>query len=121
MAGAASLTGEFKYDLGDGTHATLRYSESATALSLDVVLVPAAHRARGVGTALIHRVLCLADCTGRDVLVVARPIGALNAIALARLVSYYQRFGFVEIDRGVSSVRMRRPAPAGPSSVDAPD
>lgn len=103
-----NIVGELRYYLG-GDYATLRFSESATSMSIDIVLVPAIHRSRGVGTELIHQVLHLADCTAREVHVAARPIGVSGAAALERLVAYYRRFGFEETDRGVSVVYMRRP------------
>ena len=102
-----NLIGELKYFLG-GDHATLRFSECATSLSIDIVLVPSAHRSQGVGTALIRRALCLADAGGLEVHVAARPIGTHGADALERLVAYYTRFGFAELDRGVSVIYMRR-------------
>lgn len=101
------LTGELRQVLGT-EHATLRYSEDASAISLDIVLVPVAHRAKGIGTALIQRVLCLADSLGKETRVAARPIGTHGEVPLERLVAYYCRFGFEEISRGVSVVHMRR-------------
>lgn len=101
------LTGELRHALG-AEHATLRFSEDDSAISLDIVLVPATHRARGIGSALIQRVLCMADSLGKEARVAARPIGTHGDVPLERLVAYYRRFGFEETSRGVSVVHMRR-------------
>jgi GNAT superfamily N-acetyltransferase len=111
-----NVTGELRYYLG-GEYATLRYSESRSSLSIDIVLVPGPHRGQGVGSALIARVLLLADLTRRPVFVDARPIGTSSEAALHRLVAYYQRFGFVETGQGLTVVHMRRPVPAASSVV----
>lgn len=114
------LTGELRHQLG-ADRATLRFSEDATTVELEVVLVPAAHRGRGLGTALIERVLCLADSLGKETKVAARPIGTHGADVLERLVTYYRRFGFEETSRGVSVVYMRRPpGRARPAGLHGP-
>ena len=105
-----NVTGEMRHRLGDDC-ATLKYSESRSSISIDIVLVPGAHRGQGVGAALISRVLLLADCSRRPVFVDARPIGASGETALQRLVSYYERFGFEVMSRGLTVVHMRRPPP----------
>lgn len=104
---ARKLTGALRQVRG-AEHATLRYSEDASEISLDISLVPPAHRAHGIGTALIQRVLCMADSLGKATKVAARPIGTHGEVPLERLVAYYRRFGFEEISRGVSVVHMRR-------------
>lgn len=86
----------------------MRFSESSDALTLDLVLVPAERRGQGVGTALINRLLLLADTIGKPVLTTARPIGRSNPETLARLVRYYERMGFAVTKWGVSSALMRR-------------
>ena len=102
-----NIVGEVRQFLG-GDHAVLKYSESRSSLSIDVVLVPARHRGQGVGGGLIARVLMLADITDRQVFVDARPIGSSGDIALERLVTYYGQFGFQPFDRGLTVVHMCR-------------
>jgi GNAT superfamily N-acetyltransferase len=104
-----NIVGEMKYFLGDGDdYAQLKFSESKSAFSIDIVLVPAAHRNQGVGTALINHVLLLADCMGKEVNLCARPIGSASEEVLARLVAYYQGLGFEVIDTGVTTAYMTR-------------
>ena len=105
------IVGEMRCRL-DAGDALLRFSETLTTISVDVVLVPAASRGRGIGTALLKRVLLLADATSRPVQVAARPIGATGEAPLQRLVAFYRRFGFEESGRGVSVVYMLRPPAA---------
>ena len=107
-----NLVGELCYHLGDGC-ARLRFSESRTSLSIDTVLVPSTHRGLGIGSALIARVLLLADATGRAVHVSARPLGNASEETLLRLVTFYERFGFVEHDRGLTVVHLRRQPSTG--------
>lgn len=102
-----NISGEIRHFLG-GNYAFLKYSECRSSLSIDVVLVPPSHRGQGVGSGLIARILVLADLTARKVFVDARPIGASGEPALERLVTYYKRFGFEEIDRGLTVVHMCR-------------
>ena len=111
-----NVTGELRYYLG-GEYATLRYTETRSSMSIDIVLVPAPHRGQGIGSGLIARVLLLADLTQRPVFVDARPIGTSGEAALERLVTYYQSFGFEETGRGLTVVHMRRPAAADPAAV----
>jgi len=102
-----NIVGEIKHYLGDD-YAILKFSESRTSFSIDIVSVPAAYRNRGIGTLLIRHVLSLADAMQKDVMVSARPIGTSNEETLQRLVRYYERFGFREFDRGLTVVYMRR-------------
>jgi GNAT superfamily N-acetyltransferase len=108
--GVANLEGELVLHLGAAGDARLRFSEGRDAFVLDLVLVPSATRGQGHGSALIARLLAIADALGKPVALTARPIGRSSAPALERLVRYYQTFGFVADQRGVSSVLMRRPA-----------
>ena len=103
-----NITGEIRYFLGKGDYAHLKFSESGSALSIDILLVPAAHRKQGIGTLLIERVIALADALGKDIFVTARPIGASGEAALSKLVRYYVRFGFTIADRGISTAYMVR-------------
>jgi GNAT superfamily N-acetyltransferase len=105
-----NLTAEVRLHLGESKSALLRYTESADALSLDIVIVPREFRSQGLGSLLVRRVLLLADSLGKPVLTTARPIGGHTPETLERLVSYYGQFGFRTVQRGVSAVHMRRPA-----------
>jgi GNAT superfamily N-acetyltransferase len=88
----------------------LRFTETLEAIELDIVLVPTGHRKRGIGTFLVLRLLTLADAVGKPVRTTARPIGQRSPAILARLVAYYHRFGFEARERGVTTVKMERPA-----------
>ncbi|MBI5074582.1 MAG: hypothetical protein HZB62_05375 [Nitrospirae bacterium] len=103
-----NITGEIKFFLGDGDYAHLKFSESRTSFSIDIVSVPAAYRSKGIGSLLIGRVLLMADTMDKDIYLSARPIGAYTVERLSRLVSYYQRFGFSVIDEGLTMVSMKR-------------
>lgn len=104
-----NLHGELVQRLDEKLSARLKFAETAASFSIDIVLVPAAHRGSGVGSALMQRVLLLADALGKDVHLTARPIGTSGAEALTRLIRYYERFGFEVCDRGLTTARMRRP------------
>lgn len=103
-----NVTGEMVWHLGDDNHATLKYSESHLAYSIDTVLVSAKFRGQGIGAQLIKKILILADAEDKEVYLSARPIGSNNEEKLMRLVHYYERFGFHSIDRGLSVVYMKR-------------
>jgi GNAT superfamily N-acetyltransferase len=102
-----NVVGEIKWFLGDD-YAHLKFSESKTSFSIDVVMVPSAHRGNGIGTALIRHILCLADCMGKDVYVSARPLVQYSEEKLARLIVYYERLGFEITDRGLTTAYMRK-------------
>lgn len=97
----------------DQTYAKLQFSESSQAFSIDTIMVPAAHRNKGVGRNLINHVLVMADTMGKLVRVSARPIGNCSEERLQRLVAYYESFGFQLEDRGLSIAYMVRIAPQG--------
>jgi ribosomal protein S18 acetylase RimI-like enzyme len=105
-----NVVGEIKWYLGDD-YAHLRFSEGVGSFSIDTVMVPAAHRGKGIGTHLITHILILADQLGKRVLVSARPIGDTSEERLQRLIAYYQRFGFYLEDRGHSIAYMVRDVP----------
>lgn len=107
---------EMKLHLGNERAAVMRFSESRYALSLDLILVPSGFRSSGLGTALIHRLFAIADSLGKPVHTMARPIGQSNPEALARLVRYYERLGFMAIEGGFGSVHMKRAANSGSPS-----
>lgn len=100
-----NITGEIKYFLGED-YALLRFSESKTSFSIDIVNVPSPHRNKGIGTTLINHVLHLADRLGKSVLVTARPIGSSEVEKLQRLVCFYKKFGFEVQDTGLTAVYM---------------
>ncbi|MEW6365525.1 MAG: GNAT family N-acetyltransferase [Acidobacteriota bacterium] len=102
-----------KWFLGDD-YAQIRFSESTRSFSVDIVMVPAAHRGQGIGTTLIQHIIHLADCMGKDVYLSARPIGSFSAEKLDRLVAYYRRLGFEVIDTGLTVSHMRREPAARP-------
>lgn len=101
------ITGELKLQLGK-EHALLRFSESRTALSIDMLHVPASHRRQGIGASLINHMIKFAEGLGKDVLVSVRPIGSHTEERLQKLVKYYKKFGFTETGKGVSTVYMIR-------------
>ncbi len=105
-----NLTAEVRCHLGGEESAVLRFSEGKDAFVLDLVLVPAEHRAQGLGTALIHRLLVLADWAGKRIDTTARPIGRSTPETLERLVRYYEGLGFHRTKEGLTSVMMSRPA-----------
>jgi GNAT superfamily N-acetyltransferase len=102
-----NIVGEMKWFLGDD-YAQMKYSESSGSFSIDLVMVPASHRGRGIGTNLISHVLYLADRMKKDVYLSARPIGSYSGEKLERLIAYYQRLGFEVIDRGLTVAYMQR-------------
>jgi GNAT superfamily N-acetyltransferase len=105
-----NVVGEIKWYL-DNDYAHLRFSEGLGAFSIDTLMVPAAHRNKGIGTRLITHILVLADHLGKQVRVSARPIGETSEERLQRLISYYKRFGFSLEDRGNSiAYLVRMPA-----------
>lgn len=107
---ALNATAEIKVHLGETGSAVMRFSESRHAFSLDLILVPSAYRGGGLGTALILRLLAIADAVGKPVHTTARPIGHSSPEILDRLVTYYERFGFVPVEQGYRAVHMKRPA-----------
>jgi GNAT superfamily N-acetyltransferase len=111
---AMNLTGELKWHLGANSFARLKFSESREAFSIDMMFVPPDHRGKGVGEKLLKHIVTLADMNAKPINLTARPIGGqLNDAALTRLVKFYQRFDFEEIDKGVTVSYMRR-APKQP-------
>lgn len=94
-------------------YAYLKYSETKSSLSIDIVSVPVAHRGRGIGGALIGHVLLIADGMRKDVYVSARPLGSYSDIKLELLIAYYGRFGFQVLDRGLTVAYMCRKFRAG--------
>jgi GNAT superfamily N-acetyltransferase len=113
-----NVVGEIKWYL-DGDYAHMRFSEGAGAFHIDTVMVPAAHRGKGIGTRLINHILILADQLGKQVRLSARPIGNTSEERLQRLIVYYERFGFYVEDRGHSIAYMVRDVPA--DKVKSPD
>ncbi len=103
-----NITGEIRWFLGEGDYAQLKFSESKTSFSLDIVMVPTHHRNKGVGTMLIDRLLLLADGMQKEIFVSARPLGNNSEEMLKRLVRYYEDFGFETYDRELTSVFMVR-------------
>lgn len=108
-----NITGEIKFFVGNGDYAHLKFSESKSSFSIDLISVPSAHRSKGIGALLISRVLQLADTMEKDIYLSARPIGSYSPERLARLVSYYKRFGFGIIDEGLTMVAMKRKVKSG--------
>lgn len=107
-----NIVGHIKYALGED-YAQIKFSETRDTLSIDTVVVPVSHRGQGIGTFLIDHILILADEQGKDVLLSARPIGAVNDEKVQKLVRFYQKFGFEVYDRGLTVAYMRRKAKAG--------
>lgn len=103
-----NIIGELRWYLGEKDYAYLKYSETKTSLSIDIVSVPASHRRQGIGGALIGHVLLMADCMQKDVYLSARPLGSFSEENLELLISYYGRFGFQVSDRGLTVAYMCR-------------
>lgn len=103
-----NLIGELRYQVGDGTEAKLQFTESLNSLSLDIVFVPNNARGFGVGTILMRRLLILADLLHKAVYLTARPLGVNTPESLARLVRFYERYGFEAYDHGETTVYMVR-------------
>lgn len=108
-----NISGELRWYLGEKDYAYIRYSETRTSLSIDIVSVPAAHRNRGIGKELISRVLLIADSLRKDVYTSARPLGSFTEERLEQLIAYYCKFGFRVFDRGLTVAYMCRKFPAG--------
>lgn len=109
-ATALNLSAEMRVHLGDDGTALLRFSESRHAMSLDLILVPSSCRGKGLGTAMIRRLLAVADSLAKPVHTTARPIGRSTPETLSRLVRYYERLGFLVVEEGFRAVHMKRPA-----------
>lgn len=102
-----NVVGEIKYFLGND-YAHLKFSETKESFSVDIIMVPVAHRGQGIGTLLLNYVISLADSKGKKIFVSARPIGQLNAERLEKLIVFYERHGFEVYDRGVTTAYMVR-------------
>jgi len=109
-----NASSEMKVRLGERRTAVMRFSESRHAFSLDLILVPSGCRGGGLGTELIGRLLAMADFLGKPVHTMARPIGRSDPETLARLVRFYERLGFITVEKGFRAVHMKRPARCGP-------
>lgn len=105
-----NVTGEVRYHLADKEYARAKFSEGINSFSIDIVFVPSPFRQRGVGKALVQRILAIADSLGKEVLVTVRPLGQSNEEIISGLISFYQRFGFSVTDRDPGLARMRRAA-----------
>lgn len=103
-----NLTGEIKYYLGKKDYAQLKFSETKSSLSIDIMMVPAKHRGTGVGTALLQRIIVIADGMQKEIYTSARPIGAFSDERLERLIRFYQQFDFQVYDRGLTVAYMKR-------------
>lgn len=104
------VSSEMRIHLGDRGSAVMRFSESAHALGLDLLLVPADSRSRGLGSLLLLRLCALADALDKTAFATLRPFGTAAPQALARLVAFFRRFGFVVVDERPGAVEVERPA-----------
>ena len=102
-----NLNGEIKIFLGED-FAQIKFSETKGSVSIDTVMVPFKYRGKGIGTALIQRVILWADEMQKDVFTSARPIGQCNEEKVQRLVRFYKQFDFYAYKRGVTAVYMKR-------------
>ncbi len=102
-----NIVGEIRYNFGED-FACLKFSETREAFSIDTVMVPAAHRGKGIEAFLINHVLTLADKMQKEVYLTARPRGNVNDENIDRLVKYYRKFDIFEYDRGLTASYMRR-------------
>lgn len=103
-----NVVGEIRLYLGGSDYAQLKFSETKTSFSIDIVMVPVSHRNQGIGKTLINHILLLAEGMGKDVYVSARPIGSFTEVKLERLIAYYRGFGFEVIDRGITVAYMSK-------------
>ncbi|MBU0486022.1 MAG: GNAT family N-acetyltransferase [Proteobacteria bacterium] len=102
-----NVVGEITHYLGDD-YAFIKFSESLHAFSIDMIMVPADYRKQGIGTMLIKHILILADQFDKEINVSARPIGPCTDEKIEALVTYYEKFGFQVIDRGLTVAYMKR-------------
>jgi GNAT superfamily N-acetyltransferase len=102
------VNGEFLIRDGGRQVGQLRFLERDDAFVLELVMVAVPARGRGFGTALLGRLILLADAVGKPILALARPIGSNSIETLGRLEQYYSHRGFAVVERGVSSTLMRR-------------
>lgn len=107
------MIGELQFRDGRRQIAQLRFVERDDVFDLELVLVVSSERGRGLGTQLVERLLVLADAADKAILTTARPIGSLSTQSIERLTRYYERLGFTVVERGVSSVGMRRESRSG--------
>lgn len=112
-----NLTGELHYHLEGKEYARVKFSEGINSFSIDIVFVPSRFRKQGIGKVLVTRVLAIADAAGKEVLVTVRPLGQSGEEIIARLIRFYQQFGFDLIDRDPGLAHMRRP-PRPPRPLD---
>lgn len=63
-------------------------------VKLSQIIVPKAERGRGLGSACMNELVAYADKTGR--LVLLSPSKDLGGSSVARLRSFYRRFGFTD-------------------------
>ncbi|HEY6093841.1 MAG TPA: GNAT family N-acetyltransferase [Gallionellaceae bacterium] len=105
-----NLTGELHYHLEGKEYASVRFSEGVNSVSIDIVFVPSQFRQRGIGKALVKRVLAIADAAGKEVFVTVRPLGRSGEDIISSLIRFYQQFGFVLTDRDPGLAHMHRDA-----------
>lgn len=105
-----NLTGELHYQLENKEYASIKFSEGANSFSIDIVFVPSKFRGQGIGEVLVTRILAIADAAGKEVLVTVRPLGQSSEEIVSRLIRFYQKFGFVLLDRDPGLAHMCRPA-----------
>lgn len=110
MPDTTSVIGELKIIFDAKHYAYLKYVEEQDAITLETIVVPADFRKLGYGSLLMNRLISIAETFQRDIKLSARPIagGGMSDERLERLVAYYQRFGFVPLERGVTAVKMIR-------------
>ncbi len=110
MCEIGDLTGELRWSVGDEI-AQLKFVETANGIKIETIVVPASCRGRGIGSILINRVIKCANLAGKDVHLSARPLaGRTNPERLERLIRFYEKFGFKELERGVTVCHMIRTA-----------
>lgn len=108
MCEVGNISGELNWSIGD-EKAKLKFSESAGGIKIDTIVVPASCRGKGIGSILINQVIACANLAGKDIYLSARPLGgSTSPERLERLVHFYAKLGFKEIDRGVTVCHMMR-------------
>ncbi len=101
-----AMVGELKWSINNET-IELKFTEIEKGLKIDKIIIPASYRNQGIGSQLIKQFITLANTYNKDVYVTARPLGGrTNPERLKRLIHFYQKLGFQEIETGITVCHM---------------
>jgi ribosomal protein S18 acetylase RimI-like enzyme len=102
------LTGELSWSMGE-SQAKLKFTETDDGITLETIVVPAECRGKGCGGSLLRYLIEYSGLRKKDIQLSARPIGGgTSPERLERLVRFYEKYGFVEVERGVTVCKMVR-------------